>query len=293
MQTTRTKVMFLLAVMFAGLAVWLANAWVENQSSAKAANASAEVTPIVVAAVDVRYGQQLQANHLRTVPWPTHLLPPGAVADIAEINGMVANQDIAAGDVVTTKRVAKYVGGSRLAALIPPEKRAMTVRVDDIVGVAGFLLPGNRVDIYAAKELGHGKDVSVRLLLEDISVLAVDQDASQDQGKPKVVRAVTLELTPKQAADLVGALHEGKIQLALRNPADRQLVRNIEATPENKVRPKQKPQPKPNAKPASPPPAVGAALAPAPAEMAPPPDPEPPLVTVIRGTSVSKVQPEI
>ena len=98
--------------------------------------------------------------------------------------------------------------------------RAMTVRVDDVVGVAGFLLPGNRVDVVAARKLQGSDRAITETILFDINVLAVDQTSSQDKNEPVVVRAVTLEMTPQQAEVLVRAREEGRIQLTLRNPTD-------------------------------------------------------------------------
>jgi pilus assembly protein CpaB len=107
--------------------------------------------------------------------------------------------------------------GSTLAAMVDPEKRAVTVRVNDVIGVAGFLLPGNRVDVLASRK--QNNRAQTEILLEDLRVLAVDQVASPDKDKPLLVRAVTLEVTPKQAGKLVNATVEGTVQLALRNPA--------------------------------------------------------------------------
>ena len=118
------------------------------------------------------------------------------------------------------ERFTKSGAGSTLAALIRPDMRAMTVRVDDVVGVAGFLLPGNRVDVVAARKHAGNDRAITETILFDINVLAVDQTSSQDKNEPVVVRAVTLEMTPQQAEVLVRAREEGRIQLTLRNPTD-------------------------------------------------------------------------
>ena len=134
---------------------------------------------------------------------------------------MVSRRQMSTGEVVTKARVAKHLEGSTLSALIGKNKRAITIRVDDVVGVAGFLLPGNRVDVYGVRRNTKTRKVRVNTVLSDINVLAVDQDANRKEGGPKVVRAVTVEVTTKQAKKLVKAMFEGKIQLALRNPMDR------------------------------------------------------------------------
>jgi pilus assembly protein CpaB len=137
----------------------------------------------------------------------------------------------------------------------------VTVRVDDVVGVAGFLLPGNHVDIVAARK--HDNRATTETILLDINVLAVDQTSNQDKNEPVVVRAVTLEMTPKQAEILVRAREEGRIQLTLRNPTD-------EARPELV--------------------AETIAVPPPPQRRVAPPQPvraPPPSVTIIRGTNVA------
>jgi pilus assembly protein CpaB len=124
------------------------------------------------------------------------------------------------GDMVRQPRVAEHLGGSTLASLIDKSKRAVSVRVDDVVGVGGFLLPGNRVDVLATRRVGNGEESQARTILEDLRVLAVDQTASTDKTQPVVVRAVTLEMAPEEAEKLVKAMSEGQLQLALRNPLD-------------------------------------------------------------------------
>jgi pilus assembly protein CpaB len=107
--------------------------------------------------------------------------------------------------------------------------RAVTVRVDDVVGVAGFLLPGNHVDVIAARKVN--ERATTETVLMNINVLAVDQTTSQDKNEPVVVRAVTLEMTPQEAEVLMKAREEGRIQLTLRNPAD-DMRPQLVATPE-------------------------------------------------------------
>ena len=218
----RNKIMFVLALVFAGLAAWLANTWVQRQANlVDQASANANTTMIVVAASDIAYGQKIEQVHLRRVAWPKEALPDGWIGTLEGLDGMVSKRQMSTGEVVTKSRVAKYLEGSTLSALISKNKRAISVRVDDIVGVAGFLLPGNRVDVYGVRKNSKTRKVKVNTVLRDIKVLAIGQDANRKQGGPKVVRAVTVEVTTKQAKKLVKAMHEGKIQLALRNPVDR------------------------------------------------------------------------
>jgi pilus assembly protein CpaB len=122
--------------------------------------------------------------------------------------------------------------GSTLAALIPENKRAVTIRVDDVIGVAGFLLPGNKVDIL--NTVSYGKNsAATQTVLKDIKVLAVDQTAKTKENSPIIVRAVTLEMTPKEAEKLLTAKSKGDIQLTLRNPheVEKKVVRRYVPRP--------------------------------------------------------------
>ena len=157
-------------------------------------------------------------------------------------------------------RFVEQGDGSTLAALVDKNMRAVTVRVDDVIGVAGFLLPGNRVDVVAARK--DGRRAITDTILRNIEVLAVDQTASANDNEPVIVRAVTLEVTPDQAETLVKGREEGSIQLTLRNPLDEEEVieEEVEA-------------PKPKV-----------------VYRRPPTRPQPSTVTIIRGTNVSETK---
>ena len=153
--------------------------------------------------------------------------------------------------------------GSTLAALVNKNMRAVTIRVDDVIGVAGFLLPGNRVDVVAARK--ENRRAITETILRNIEVLAVDQQAStDDSNEPLIVRAVTLQVTPEQAETLVRGREEGSIQLTLRNPLEEEEVLVVE---EKKAPPKRK-----------------AVVGQAPAR------PRQSTVTIIRGTNVSETK---
>jgi pilus assembly protein CpaB len=155
--------------------------------------------------------------------------------------------------------------------------RAVSIRVNDVVGVAGFLLPGNRVDVVAAYK--EHQTTRSETVVQNVKVLAVDQTASTDKNEPVVVRAVTLEVTPEDAEKLVLAEQRGTIQLALRNPSDSELVAmRAPAAQPTPVAPPGPPTPAPKAK-AKPRVKTG-------------PPPESTDVTVIRGTNVGKETPK-
>lgn len=259
--------LFFIALIMGLAAVWLANQWLQSRLVPVA---EASTVPVVVAALDIPFAREIEPVHLKTILWPAETVPPGVFNDVTEVEGKVANQKMYSGELLLRSRVVDEVSGSTLSALVTPGMRAVTVRVNDVIGVAGFLLPGNRVDVIASRK-DSNRRAETEILLEDLKVLAVDQTASPDKDNPVVVRAVTLEIEPDLAKKLVKATEEGSVQLALRNPTDDTKRPVVEEEP---VVVEAKPVEK---KPVSP---------------APRPRPRDETVTVIRGTNVdvSKVK---
>ncbi|WP_417534632.1 Flp pilus assembly protein CpaB [Marinobacterium stanieri] len=241
----RTFFLLILSLLFAAGAAFYTNSWLSQQLPVSTAEA-AEGQPVVYAAMNIPYGQPIERRHLKIKLMPEDLVPENAITDPADVEGMIPLQDILSGDALRTERLSEHQEGATLAAMIDPDKRAFTVRVNDVVGVAGFLLPGNHVDIIATKE--EGKDnIKARTVLKDIKVLAVDQKARTDKNDPVVVRAVTLELTPYESEVLAKAREEGRIQLTLRNPLSEDVVAKAEPPA---VQAQSAPAPEPAAKPA-------------------------------------------
>ncbi len=216
----RSLTLFVLAIGLGIAATWMANQWIKSRLT-PVAQTKPEVAAVVVAALEIPFGQKIEAAQLKTMEWPSGTVPPGAFTDPSKVEGKIANGKIFPNEVILGDRVVDQVSGSTLAAVIAPKKRAVTVRVNDVIGVAGFLLPGNRVDVIAArKSNGSSRRSITRTILQDLKVLAVDQTAAPEKDKPVVVRAVTLEMDPKQAEVLIKATDEGSVQLSLRNPKD-------------------------------------------------------------------------
>lgn len=213
---SRTVLMLFFALAMGLSAAWLARGWAVDRL---ATPTEENGVPVVVAALQIPFGKKLEASDLRVSTMPKSMVPAGAYRDPVEIESTVAMSTIYPGEVIMREKVAAFSGGSALSAVIAPNKRAVTVRVNDVIGVAGFLMPGNRVDVVAAVPVGNRRYQS-RTLLENVKVLAVDQSASPEKDKPVIVRAVTLELSSADAEDLVKATQEGVVQLALRNPLD-------------------------------------------------------------------------
>lgn len=203
----------------AGLgAVLLAARWMQRQGG--------ERTHIAVASTEIAMGSRLAPELVRVVDWPQSSVPPGAIKDGAALSGRVVTVALHPGEPVLESRLAPVGAKGGLSAVVPMGKRAMTVRVNDVVAVAGFALPGTYVDILVnTMEEGSGrsndKDRSVsKIVLEHILVLAVAQESDRDETKPRVVNAVTLEVTPQQAEVLDLARSVGTLSLVLRNQAD-------------------------------------------------------------------------
>ncbi len=198
-------------------AAWVARNWV--QARLNAGTPSDPVQTVVVAAMEIPFGTKVEGRHIKTITLPSSAALGDHYDKADQVVGLIALQKTIPGEILLKERFADRNAGSTLAAIVKPDMRAVTVRVDDVIGVGGFLMPGNHVDVVAARmENSHAE---TRTVLHDLNVLAVDQTASQDKDQPVVVRAVTLEVTPKQAEVLVKAREEGRIQLTLRNPMDK------------------------------------------------------------------------
>ncbi|MCO4759633.1 MAG: Flp pilus assembly protein CpaB [Oceanospirillaceae bacterium] len=215
----RTLTLFFLSIAFAVGAAWIANNWISSQQTTVAKQEEIG-TPVVLAALDIPYGHTIEKRHLKVVMMPNDVAPKNSFHTIDDVIGKVTTDILLPEEIIRIERVSDHLEGATLAALIEPNMRAFTVRVNDVVGVAGFLLPGNKVDVISSRSSGNSKRVITETVLKDIKVLAVDQTARTDKNDPVVVRAVTLEVTPRQAEQLAKARGEGNIQLTLRNPVE-------------------------------------------------------------------------
>jgi pilus assembly protein CpaB len=210
--------MVVIAVVLALGAVVLASRWVSQQATMASSK-------VAVAALDLDLGTRLTPELIKMVDWPTASLPEGAIQDAKTLDTRVIKTSLLRGEPILEAKLAPLGAKGGLSAVIGEGKRAITVRVNDVIGVAGFALPGNYVDIVvntedeSAKTQAMSKTVS-KIVLEQILVLAVAQEASRDETKPRVVNAVTLEVTPEQAEKLDLARSVGTLSLVLRNQVD-------------------------------------------------------------------------
>lgn len=216
-RTRRSLTLIGISLALASVAAVLAGRWMTSRAAAVDA-ARPQAVRLVAAAMDIPFGTAIESRHLKTLAVLASNRPEGSYTSTDAILGKVPKTDVFAGELLLADRLVVPGEGSTLAAVVSPAMRAVTVRVDDVVGVGGFVLPGNRVDVIAARE-DNGR-AEAETILERIKVLAVDQQASADRSSPVVVRAVTLEVSPEGAEAIARARQQGTIQLTLRNPSD-------------------------------------------------------------------------
>jgi len=243
-----------------------------------------ETVPVVVASKDLTFGTTLDTEHLNVVQFPKDALPRGAYAAVDSVLGQTSKVFLVTGEPVLASKLSSVGGG--LSVLVRPTMRAISVEVDQVTGVSGFVLPGDRVDVLVTIENAAGSNVAItKTALQNAEVLAAGV-TTEEKGKRHITtQTVTLLVDPSGAESVALGLAQGQIHLVLRNPNDYEVVK-VEAmntrtvlgmAPEKQVtrqRPTEtkKPEPKP-----------------APVVVAPPPAPKPdPSFTVIRGGAISK-----
>lgn len=227
MKNSRAFIMLAIAMLAGLAAVVFASRWLVQTSSGA-------VTQVAVASDDISLGEPLSGTMVHTVNWPTDSIPPGAFSDPKALDGRVLRASLQRGEPVLESKLAPVGTKGGLSAVIDEGRRAITVRVNDVVGVAGFALPGNYVDVIVNTQEPTSKSDTQqsisKIVLEKILVLAVAQQVNRDDTAPKVVNAVTLEVTPDQAEKLDLARSVGTLSLVLRNQVDADTLATAGAT---------------------------------------------------------------
>ena len=231
MRNSRSLLIIGVALFLALAAVVVAARWMNEQGAAAG-------TKVAIAAADIGQGMRLAKENVQLIEWPAGAVPPGAITDLKGLEGRVTRTQIGRGEAVLETKLAPAGTTGGLSAVVAAGKRAMTVRVNDVVGVAGFALPGNYVDILVnlqetSSDSGAREQSISKIVLERILVLAVAQESNRDDTKPKVVNAVTLELTPDEVEKLDLARSIGTLSLVLRNQVDPQPANTGGATRES------------------------------------------------------------
>ena len=220
-------------LLFIGLAILigLAAAWTAMRLTPSVATPTVATTagtaPVVTARTGLDAATTITVDQLDVVQWPREHVPGGAIVSVELAAGRVLRRPLAAGEPVLESAVFPIGSAGGLSALISPNSRAVSVKVDNVIGVAGFVQPGARVDVFATLRRVDTKEALPysKLILQDVRVLAVDQQLEKAGATdPVAVSVATLEVDPVQAERLIYAAHEGRLQLALRTPGDVAIV---------------------------------------------------------------------
>jgi pilus assembly protein CpaB len=217
-----------LAVLIAGIIVALlagviAFGWLQKRTTAQSQAAATQ--PVVVAAINLTWGKVLDAMQVKTVPFRKGSLSQGYFSQVSEVVGRTLLYPVKEGEPLFESQLAPTsVKAGGVSALISPNKRAMAVKVDKVIGVSGYINPGNRVDVLVTINQQDGEKQSpvTKTILENVLVLTVGSEVEKTgkQEKPTAVDVITVEVTPEQGEKLALAATEGKVALALRNPTD-------------------------------------------------------------------------
>ena len=214
------------AVVFGLLAVFIAQVWLNNQASMQARNAPKPTQvasqTVVVAKQPLRFGTELNASMLHEAPWPSDALPAGAFAKISDVMSggrRVVLAAIEANEPVLALKITGAGQRATLSALVKPGMKAVTIRVNDVEGVGGFVLPGDHVDVVLTRQLEKGS-ATTQVVLQNTRVLAVDQVADDRAAKATVAKSVTLEVDTIEAQKLWLASSVGSLSLLLRKAGE-------------------------------------------------------------------------
>jgi len=219
--------MIAFAVVFGLLAVFVAQSWLNSMAANRLKNLEARksetpASTIVVARERLQYGTELAANHLREIAWPADALPSGAFAKVSDVLGAgkrVVLSPVEANEPLLAVKITGPGQRATLSALVGEGMKAVTVRVNDVEGVGGFVLPGDRVDVVLTRQIDKG-NATTEIVLQNARVLAVDQSADERSSKPSVAKAVTLEVDTVAAQKVWLAASVGNLSLLLRKAGE-------------------------------------------------------------------------
>jgi pilus assembly protein CpaB len=216
------------AVLFGLLAVFIAQSWLNSQAEMRMKSLEAQKKPIttqtvVVASKALRFGNELSSSSLKEIPWPEGAVPVGAftrIADVISGNGRrVVLTAIEANEAILSSKITGPGQRATLSATLQDGMKAVTIRVNDVEGVAGFVLPGDRVDVALTRQMDKAA-ANTDVVLQNTRVLAIDQTADERNDKPSVVKAVTLEVDIASAQKLALAASVGSLSLMLRKAGE-------------------------------------------------------------------------
>lgn len=219
---TGTILMLLIALLFGGIAVFVARVWLTGQQTqivqqTTVVPAKVETEQVVVAKKELRFGEPLSPDFLTVVDWPKGAKPDGSftsIADLSKDGARVVLTPMAANEPILSWKISGPGARASLSALVDEGMRAVTVNVTPTTGVAGFVLPGDRVDVLYTQSKDGVSGIDV--LFQNVRVLAINQNADEKTGAPIEGRTATLELTPEDAQKLALAQSTGALTFSLR-----------------------------------------------------------------------------
>jgi pilus assembly protein CpaB len=230
---TRPKAVIIvavLAVLLAGVAAMLTYNYLQKETQKVKAG---QPQDIVVATTDIPIGSKITPQQIKIAKFPKESIPPGSIFDINSVPGRVAMRPIGAGDAITEQKLVPREGAAGagiMTYLVPEGHRAVTVAVNEVAGVAGFLTPADRVDVVVTTQPPGSTQRISKIVLQNVPVLAIGQITQMHEGKPVVVPTVTLDLSPEDSEKLVIASSQGQLQMLLRNISDTASVESKGAT---------------------------------------------------------------
>jgi pilus assembly protein CpaB len=210
-------------LMIGGLALaigLLVSYYVYNQMRASSGANNERSVQVLVAANDIQVGAKLADRDIRMATVPQSSVPPNAFTRKSLVIGRGAVLPISRGDFILTNKLAAEDAGAGLPSMIPQGMRAISVRVNDVVSVAGFVQPGTRVDVLSTGNQGSGNERQTTTVLENVAVIAVGKNLDRNAPDALPAPVITLLVSPDDAQRLALASQEGRIQLSLRNPLD-------------------------------------------------------------------------
>jgi pilus assembly protein CpaB len=223
MARIRVFIVLALAVAAGGTFAYGTYQYMQNVPKSTPGTSSIPTSSVLVAANDLQIGAELKQEDLRAVQWPSNAVPAGAFGKPEDLIGRGLIMPVMTNEPFLPSKLASKEAGAGLPPVIPEGQRALSVRVNDVVGVAGYVLPGTRVDVVATVNPTQNQtDITSKVILTNVQVVAAGTKIEQDdKNKPIQVAVVTLLVNPDEAEKLTLASTEGKIQLALRNPLDK------------------------------------------------------------------------
>jgi len=217
----RGLVFIVLALVMASMAAAGVYLYLKTMPGAEAR--APETTPVVVASRDLTFGTTLKDEHLKVVDFPKDAIPSGSFSSIDSVRSQTTKVFVVAGEPILSSKLSSIGGG--LSVRVPPDMRAMSLKVNEVTGVSGFVLPGDRVDVLVTVDHAAGTMNAVtNTILQDLEVLAAGVKTETKNNQNVTVQTVTVLVDPDGAEKLALAVDQGSVHLALRNPVDRTLT---------------------------------------------------------------------